>query len=80
MFVKFVKGLANEAYWLYNASLYITNEEWRKTFERHYRKQDPSRESKLKAIKRTFADLNIKLQPARIKNPIITFGSWKGIS
>jgi phosphoenolpyruvate carboxylase len=78
-FMKFVKGLAAEAWWLYHASLHTEDPKWVATFQRHFTNLDGTgRENKLKAIKRAFAELDIQLQPPRIVNPLITFGSWKG--
>lgn len=79
MFMKFVKGLAAEAYWLFQASLHTEDATWMATFQKQFTQLDGSgRENKLKAIKRTFEELKIQVHPPRIINPLITFGSWKG--
>lgn len=79
MFMKFVKGLAAEAWWLFQASLYTGDAKWMTTFEKHFLGLDGTgRENKLKAIKRSFEELKISVSPPRIVNPLITFGSWKG--
>jgi len=79
MFVKLVKALANEAFWLYHASLHVNNPTFKEHFKQFYKEEGNSRESKLKAIKRSFEKLSIKLSPPRITTPIFTFGSWKGM-
>jgi phosphoenolpyruvate carboxylase len=78
MFTKFVKGLAREAFWLYHASLHASDDKWREQFERFWHMEGQSRETKIKAVRKTFSALGVKLTPPRILNPIITFGSWKG--
>jgi phosphoenolpyruvate carboxylase len=78
MFTKFVKGLAIEAFWLYQASLHASDANWRKQFEHFWQSEGQTREKKLNAIRKTFNALGIKLTPPRIQRPIITFGSWKG--
>ncbi len=77
-FVKFVKHLAREAFWLYQASVYCQSEKWKRTFEGIFKTGRGSRNDKLRAIKKTFTALDIRLTPPRIAAPIITFGTWKG--
>eukprot|EP01087_Luapelamoeba_hula_P018107 TRINITY_DN5792_c0_g1_i1.p1 TRINITY_DN5792_c0_g1~~TRINITY_DN5792_c0_g1_i1.p1 ORF type:complete len:1167 (-),score=167.95 TRINITY_DN5792_c0_g1_i1:77-3277(-) len=79
IFLKFVKFLAKEAFWLYQAYHYAsTKEDWMSTFFKVRSKSSESRSGKVKSIKRTFRELNIKLKPPSITAPIITFGTWKG--
>jgi len=77
-FMKMIKHLAIEAFWLYQASIYVNDEKWLKTFESIYNESNDSRDDKLEAIKATFATLGINLKPPRINAPIISFSSWKG--
>jgi len=77
-FMKMIKHLAIEAFWLYQASVHVNDKKWAETFESIYNKSKDSRDDKLEAIKKTFASLGIKLKPPHINAPIISFSSWKG--
>eukprot|EP01119_Soliformovum_irregulare_P009646 TRINITY_DN2317_c0_g1_i2.p1 TRINITY_DN2317_c0_g1~~TRINITY_DN2317_c0_g1_i2.p1 ORF type:complete len:1133 (+),score=361.12 TRINITY_DN2317_c0_g1_i2:259-3399(+) len=78
-FIKFLKFLAKEAFFLYQASKYFeSNQQWREKFLENFQLTQRSREEKLKAIKRTFVELNIQLEPPRIVRNPISFGTWKG--
>lgn len=57
---------------------YIENPEWKAKFLENFASRRETRAEKLSAIKKTFADLKIKLHPPRITKPLITFGTWKG--
>jgi hypothetical protein len=65
---------------LITASVYVQSEKWRQTFLKFYNQavHKNAREDKLKAIRKTFAALDIKLTPPRILHPVIVFGTWKG--
>jgi len=78
-FVKFVKHLAREAFWSYQASVYCQSDKWKRTFEAIFKTGRGDRNDKLRAIKKTFTELDIRLTPPRIVTPIITFGTWKGM-
>lgn len=77
VFVKFVKHLANEAYWRFQASKHAQNPEWIKQF-RNFCPEGATREQKLRAIKKAFSALHIQVVPPRIVVPVISFGTWKG--
>jgi phosphoenolpyruvate carboxylase len=82
MLIKFVKNLAKEAFWLFQAHQYSQkNPAFLQNFKKFFNHSEDSksmRYEKLTAIKRTFHEMNIELPPPRIKVPIISFGTWKG--
>jgi phosphoenolpyruvate carboxylase len=58
--------------------VYCQSDKWKRTFEGIFKTGRGSRNDKLRAIKKTFTALDIRLTPPRIVAPIITFGTWKG--
>jgi phosphoenolpyruvate carboxylase len=80
IFMKLAKHLVKEAFWLYKASELSRDPKWLSTFVRIYKHMGESRDSKLKAIKRTCAEMGLtdSIVVPRIHAPVLTFSSWKG--
>jgi hypothetical protein len=71
--------LAGEAFWRHQASLYfVKSPQWKAAFLANFKGYANTRENKVKAIRKTFVQLNIEEHPPRITTPIIEFGTWKG--
>jgi phosphoenolpyruvate carboxylase len=83
MFVKMVKKLAKEAYWLYKASQHSKDEAWVSMYLRvepeiRQRGLAEGRDLTLQSIRRTFKELGIAVNVPSLPNTLITFGTWKG--
>lgn len=93
MFLKFIKQLAKEAFWLYQGSINASNPTWALAYKANaavpftlfhslseaiLQAASSSRKDKLRAIKKTFKQLGAEKKPPRVLFPVIVFGTWKG--